>query len=132
VTHIEVAPAEMADRLASRELVDACARRADRRLAESRSHYRPPRRAARRAARSSLCVMQEWDRTSSRDFAGPVPADRVRLTSTYSREDRVVHWQSALVPYGDCIEVTGTHVGLVFNRKTYRAIAATRATPELR
>ena len=60
------------------------------------------------------------------------PADRVHLTSIYSREDGVVHWQSALVPYGSCVEVTGSHVGLVFNRKTYRAIAATLATPELR
>jgi hypothetical protein len=62
----------------------------------------------------------------------PVPTDRVRLTSIYSREDGVVHWQSALVHYADCVEVTGSHVGLVFNRKTYRAIAATLATPELR
>ncbi len=83
-------------------------------------------------ARSSLCLTQECDCAFARDFSGAFPTDRVRLTSIYSREDGVVHWQSALVPYGSCIEVTGSHVGLVFNRKTYRAIAATLAAPELR
>ena len=43
----------------------------------------------------------------------------------------MVHWQSALVPYGSCVEVTGSHVGLIFNRKTYRAIATSLAAPEL-
>jgi triacylglycerol lipase len=65
------------------------------------------------------------------DFAGPFPTDRVRLTSIYSKEDGVVRWQSALVQDADCIEVTGSHVGLVFNRKTYRAIASALAAPEL-
>ena len=46
----------------------------------------------------------------------------VRLTSIYSKGDGVVRWQAALVPYGNCVEVTGSHVGLIFNRKTYRAI----------
>ena len=36
---------------------------------------------------------------SRRDFAGPFPADRVRLTSIYSKGDGVVRWQAALVPY---------------------------------
>ena len=65
------------------------------------------------------------------DFAGPFPVDRVRLTSIYSKEDGVVRWQSAIVPYADCVEVTGSHVGLIFNRKAYSAIAATLAIPEL-
>ena len=51
----------------------------------------------------------------------------VRLTSIYSQGDGVVRWQAALVPYADCVEVTGSHVGLIFNRKTYRAIAAALA-----
>jgi triacylglycerol lipase len=55
----------------------------------------------------------------------------VRLTSIYSKEDGVVRWQSALVHDADCVEVTGSHVGLIFNRKTYRAIASTLAVPEL-
>ena len=65
------------------------------------------------------------------DFNRPFPADRVRLTSIYSKEDGVVRWQAALIPDGDCVEVTGSHVGLVFNRKTYRAIATALALPEL-
>jgi hypothetical protein len=54
----------------------------------------------------------------------------VRLTSIYSKEDGVVRWQSALVNEAECVEVTGSHVGLIFNRKTYRAIAAALAAPE--
>ncbi len=83
-------------------------------------------------ARSPLCLTQECDCAFGRDFAGPFPADQVRLTSIYSKDDGVVHWQSALVPYGNCVEVTGSHVGPIFNRKTYRVIAATLATPELK
>jgi pimeloyl-ACP methyl ester carboxylesterase len=82
-------------------------------------------------ARSPLCLTQECDCAFARDFSGAFPSDRVRLTSIYSREDGVVHWQSALVPYGSCVEVTGSHVGLVFNRKTYRAIAESLAAPEI-
>jgi pimeloyl-ACP methyl ester carboxylesterase len=82
-------------------------------------------------ARSPMCLTQECDCAFSRDFSEPFPADRVRLTSIYSRGDGVVHWQSALVPYGSCVEVTGSHVGLIFNRKTYRAIATSLAAPEL-
>ena len=33
--------------------------------------------------------------------------------------------------YVDCVEVTGSHVGLIFNRMTYRAIAAALAAAEL-
>jgi triacylglycerol lipase len=82
-------------------------------------------------ARSPLCLTEACNCAFARDFAGPFPTDRVRLTSIYSREDGVVHWQSALLAYGDCVEVTGSHVGLVFNRKTYRAIATTLALSEL-
>jgi hypothetical protein len=67
----------------------------------------------------------------ARDFAGEFPSDRVRLTSIYSKGDGVVRWQSALVPEANCVEVTGSHVGLIFNRKTYRAIASALADPEL-
>jgi hypothetical protein len=55
----------------------------------------------------------------------------VRLTSIYSRGDGVVHWQAARAPDAECVEVTGSHVGLIFNRKTYRAISAALAAPEL-
>jgi triacylglycerol lipase len=82
-------------------------------------------------ARSSHCLTEMCDCRFAADFAGAFPADRVRLTSIYSRGDGVVRWQAALVPYADCVEVTGSHVGLVFNRKTYRAIATALAAPEL-
>ena len=55
----------------------------------------------------------------------------MRLTSIYSKSDGVVRWQGAVVPEADCVEVTGSHVGLVFNRKVYRAIAEALALPEL-
>jgi pimeloyl-ACP methyl ester carboxylesterase len=82
-------------------------------------------------ARSSLCLTEGCDCAFARDFAAPFPADRVRLTSIYSKGDGVVRWQSALAPDADCVEVTGSHVGLIFNRKTYRALAAALAVPEL-
>ena len=82
-------------------------------------------------AGSSRCLTEMCDCAFARDFAGPFPTDRVRLTSIYSKEDGVVRWQAAQVHDADCIEVTGSHVGLVFNRKTYRVIASTLAVPEL-
>lgn len=43
----------------------------------------------------------------------------------------MVHWQCQVIPHADCVEVTGSHVGLVFNRKVYRAVADALALPEL-
>jgi triacylglycerol lipase len=77
------------------------------------------------------CMTEDCDCAFAGDFAGAFPADRVRLTSIYSKEDGVIRWQAALVPYGACVEVTGSHVGLIFNRKTFRAIASALAVPEL-
>jgi len=65
----------------------------------------------------------------SHDFARPFPFEQVRLTSIYSKGDGVVHWQCQVIP--DCIEVTGSHIGLVFNRKVYHAVAGALALPEL-
>ena len=56
------------------------------------------------------------------DYRAALPGD-VRLTSIYSRGDGVVRWQSCLSDDARCVEVTGSHVGLIFNRKVYRAIA---------
>jgi triacylglycerol lipase len=81
-------------------------------------------------ARSPRCLTEGCDCRFARDFTRPFPTDRVRLTSIYSKGDGVIRWQAALVLDADCIEVTGSHVGLVFNRKTYRAIAAALAAPE--
>ena len=65
------------------------------------------------------------------DLMGPFPEERVRLTSIYSKGDGVVRWKGCLVPYADCVEVTGSHVGLIFNRKTYGAVGHALAAPEL-
>jgi triacylglycerol lipase len=54
----------------------------------------------------------------------------VRLTSVYSKGDGVVRWRSCVVPYAHNVEVTGSHVGLAFNRKAYRAIAHALAAPQ--
>lgn len=66
-----------------------------------------------------------------RDYTAEFPVDRVRLTSIYSKGDGVVRWERAIVPEADCVEVTGSHIGLMANRKAYRAIAAALARPEL-
>jgi triacylglycerol lipase len=93
--------------------------------------------AARRAqqrtgrARSPRCLTEGCDCTFAQDFAQPFPTDRVRLTTIYSKGDGVIRWQAALTPDADCVEVTGSHVGLIFNRKTYRAISAALVAPEL-
>jgi triacylglycerol lipase len=59
-----------------------------------------------------------FSRAYRAEFPGTIP-----LTSIYSRGDGVVRWEACVVPYADCVEVTGSHVGLACNRKAYRAIA---------
>lgn len=54
----------------------------------------------------------------------------MRLTSIYSKRDGVVHCQRQVIPHADCVEVTGSPVGLIFNRKVYRAVAGALALPE--
>jgi triacylglycerol lipase len=93
--------------------------------------------AARRAvhatgrARRATCMTGHCSCRFSQDFARPFPFDRVRLTSIYSKGDGVVHWRRQVIPHADCIEVTGSHVGLIFNRKVYRALADALNAPEL-
>jgi triacylglycerol lipase len=72
--------------------------------------------------RESGCFTAECACKFTRDYAGEFPAD-VPLTSIYSRGDGVVRWRACIVDYADCVEVTGSHVGLAFNRKSYRAVA---------
>jgi triacylglycerol lipase len=84
-----------------------------------------------RRARDERCLSADCRCGFGRDYQAPFPVDRVRMTSIYSKGDGVVMWQGAIVPYADCIEVTGSHVGLVFNRKVYRAIAGALGKPEL-
>jgi pimeloyl-ACP methyl ester carboxylesterase len=82
-------------------------------------------------ARRDSCLSAHCGCPFSHDFARPFPFEQVRLTSIYSRGDGVVHWQCQVIPHADCIEVTGSHIGLVFNRKVYRAVAGALALPEL-
>jgi triacylglycerol lipase len=60
----------------------------------------------------------------------PLPRD-VRLTSIYSRGDGVVWWASCMAPDATNVEITGSHVGLAFNRKAYRAVAEALALAEI-
>jgi pimeloyl-ACP methyl ester carboxylesterase len=62
----------------------------------------------------------------TQDFAGAFP-DSVPLTSIYSKGDGVVWWEACTVPYARNVEVTGSHIGLAFNRKAYRVIGAALA-----
>lgn len=91
------------------------------------------RRALRatQRARDEQCLTVSCPCRFTRDYSAPFPSDRVRLTSIYSKADGVVHWRSCLAPGADCVEVTGSHTGLIFNRKSYRAIATALAKPEL-
>jgi pimeloyl-ACP methyl ester carboxylesterase len=84
-----------------------------------------------RRARTDGCLTESCSCDFMRWYAGRFPEDRVRLTSIYSKGDGVVRWERCVVPYADCVEVTGSHVGLVFNRRAYRAIAGALALPEL-
>jgi pimeloyl-ACP methyl ester carboxylesterase len=81
-------------------------------------------------ARTATCLSLECTCPFACDYRKAFPTARVRLTSIYSRGDGVVRWQESIVPEADCVEVTGSHVGLVFNRKAYRVIAHALAEPE--
>ncbi len=68
------------------------------------------------------CMTTECQCEFGRHYGGPFPVD-VPLTSVYSRGDGVVWWEACVVPYARCVEVSGSHIGLAFNRKAYRAVA---------
>ena len=91
------------------------------------------RRAVRATGRShsEKCLTLECECQFTRDYNAPFPRDRVRMTSIYSKGDGVVWWEGCVVPYADCVEVTGSHVGMIFNRSSYGAIARALAAPEL-
>jgi pimeloyl-ACP methyl ester carboxylesterase len=55
-------------------------------------------------------------------YRGAFP-EQIPLTSIFSKGDGVVRWESCVVPYARCVEVTGSHVGLACNRKAYAAVA---------
>ena len=79
-------------------------------------------RAAQAPRREAGCFTERCGCAFARDYAGPFP-DGIPLTSIYSRGDGVVWWEACIVPYARNVEVTGSHVGLAFNRKAYRAVA---------
>jgi pimeloyl-ACP methyl ester carboxylesterase len=87
--------------------------------------------SATRRARSELCLRRECGCAFTRDYFRPFPTDQVHLTSIYSKGDGVVRWWASRVPEADCVEVTGSHIGLIFNRKAYAAIGQALARPEL-
>jgi triacylglycerol lipase len=82
-------------------------------------------------SRSPACFRARCTCGFIRDYTAEFPVERVRLTSIYSKGDGVVRWERAIVDEADCVEVTGSHIGLMANRKTYRAIADALALPEL-
>ena len=87
--------------------------------------------AVLRRGRSAHCLSPDCTCEFAHHFAAPIPTDRVRFTSVYSKGDGVVHWPGSIVAGADCVEVTGSHIGLIFNRKAYRAIADALALPEI-
>ncbi len=90
------------------------------------------RRAATltRRARTPTCFRTRCTCDFVQDYYRPFPVEDVRLTSIFSRGDGVVRWEKMLVPEADNVEVTGSHVGLMANRKAFRVIAEALAQPE--
>jgi triacylglycerol lipase len=86
---------------------------------------------ATRRSRAPDCFRAQCSCRFISDYTAEFPVDRVRLTSIYTKGDGVVRWERAIVEEADCVEVTGSHVGLMANRKAYRAIGDALARPEL-
>jgi pimeloyl-ACP methyl ester carboxylesterase len=84
-----------------------------------------------RRTRDPDCFRSRCSCAFIRDYIADFPVESVRLTSIYSKGDGVVRWERAIVEEADCVEVTGSHVGLMANRKSYRVIAGALAKPEL-
>jgi triacylglycerol lipase len=78
-------------------------------------------------ARAAGCFTDTCKCRFARDYGGEFPA-HIPLTSVYTRDDGVVWWEACVVPYARNVEVSGSHVGLAFNRKSYRAVAEALAT----
>ncbi len=72
------------------------------------------------------CLTDTCNCPFARDFTAAFPAE-VPLTSVWSRGDGVVWWEACRASYATNVEVTGSHVGLAFNRKAYRAVATALA-----
>ena len=79
-----------------------------------------------RTARENGCFTPSCQCPFTRDYTDAFPTD-VPLTSVHSHGDGVVWWEACVVPYARNVEVTGSHIGLAFNRKAYRVIGETLA-----
>jgi triacylglycerol lipase len=84
---------------------------------------------ARSVQRNRGCLTDQCACGFTAAYTCPFPRE-VRLTSIYSRGDGMVRWESCVADYADNVEVSGSHVGLAWNRKSYRAIATALAQPE--
>jgi triacylglycerol lipase len=74
------------------------------------------------------CLTESCGCEFAQHYRGAFPAD-IPITSIFSKGDGVVRWESCVVPYARCVEVTGSHIGLAFNRKAYKVVAKALATP---
>jgi triacylglycerol lipase len=74
------------------------------------------------------CLTESCGCEFATHYRGAFPAD-IPITSIFSKGDGVVRWESCVVPYARCVEVTGSHIGLAFNRKAYKVVAKALATP---
>lgn len=72
------------------------------------------------------CFTEECSCKFTSDFTAKVP-ESVPFTAIYSKGDGVVWWEACRADWAENIEVTGSHVGLAFNRKVYRAVGETLA-----
>jgi hypothetical protein len=84
-------------------------------------HARTTDRATRHGCMTDCCACEFVTH-----YRAPFP-EGIPLTSVYSRGDGVVWWEACVVPYATNVEVTGSHIGLAFNRKAYRAVATALA-----
>ncbi|MDP9434714.1 MAG: alpha/beta hydrolase [Actinomycetota bacterium] len=74
-----------------------------------------------RAAKNG-CLTDTCDCPFVRDYSAPFPSEQVPLTSIFTRGDGVVRWRACAVPYARNVEISGSHIGLAFNRRAYRVI----------
>jgi pimeloyl-ACP methyl ester carboxylesterase len=75
-----------------------------------------------RTAAARGCLTDTCDCPFVRDYSRPFPVDQVPITSIWSRGDGVVRWRACRVPYARNVEISGSHIGLAFNRRAYRVI----------
>jgi triacylglycerol lipase len=65
-----------------------------------------------------------------RGFLGELEAPaRVPLVSIYSRSDGIVHWEACIRGDAECVEVSGSHLGLGVNVHVYRLLSALLPPP---